>query len=100
MYQWLTYLKSEHFKTGFTCKILEHIHRTDVHDIILTRQQALVSYLSFRNHFLFVQNFEPVFVKKEKESYYIHTINFKYVKKKEMFLDGKNESCVVKKSAL
>lgn len=89
-YQWLTYLKSEHFKTGFTCKILEHIHRTNVHDIILTRQQALVSYLSFRNHFLFVQNFEPVFVK--GKSYYIHTINFKYVKKKEeMFLDEKNK---------
>lgn len=64
------HLKSEHFKTGYTCKTVEHIYRTDVHDIILKKQKALVSYLSFRNYFSFLQNSEPVFVRAKKlESY-------------------------------
>lgn len=47
------HLKSEHFKTGYTSKTVENIYRTDVHDIILKKQEALVSDLSFRNYFSF-----------------------------------------------
>lgn len=47
------HLKSEHFKTGYTSKTVENIYRTDVHDIILKKQKALVSDLSFRNYFSF-----------------------------------------------
>lgn len=63
------HLKSEHFKTGYTSKTVENIYRTDVHDIILKKQKALVSDL-FQKLFFFLQNSEPVFVKAKKlESY-------------------------------
>lgn len=95
LYQWLPHPKSEHFQTRFTCYTGEHIYRTEVHDTVLEKQQALRSYLSFRNHFSFYKILN-LSLWKEKVRKLLYTyINFKYVEETEMFFGWRKQKLVI-----